>query len=262
MSSRAAVTSRGADRGERREAGGAVESARFERYLQSFADQVTPSALGIYPELVSQPFYEPGSFAIVQALEYAYAGIRAEIAALDNVAFHLETEAVNRTGSWDVFMLFERGRKHEDNCLRCPAITAVVEAHPTMRTLGGLIYVSRMKPETHIAPHRGPTNLRLRCHLGIEIPEGNCGLRVSGETRRWKEGRCLLFDDSFEHEAWNHTGRPRIVLIVDLWHPALSAAEVRLLRGLHHYCAAQASNLTRYWTANSKARADARKIYD
>ena len=33
--------------------------------------------------------------------------------------------------------------------------------------------------------------------------------------------KVLLFDDSFEHEVWNHTSEPRLVLIVDIWHPQL-----------------------------------------
>lgn len=122
-----------------------------------------------------------------------------------------------------------------------------------MRTISGLIYVSRMGPGTHIAAHRGPTNLRVRCHLGIEVPSGDCAIRVAGETRYWEEGRCLVFDDFFEHEAWNHTAHDRIVLIVDLWHPALSPSEVRLLEGLHSHTYAHARRLSRYWAANAAA---------
>jgi aspartyl/asparaginyl beta-hydroxylase (cupin superfamily) len=62
-----------------------------------------------------------------------------------------------------------------------------------------------------------------------------------------------VFDDYFEHEAWNHTDEDRIVLIVDLWHPGLSSAEVRLLAGLHRYAAACARQLNRYWAANAAA---------
>jgi hypothetical protein len=40
----------------------------------------------------------------------------------------------------------------------------------------------------------------------------------------------LVFDDSFQHEAFNdHATEPRLVLIVDVWHPDLSDAEVKLL---------------------------------
>jgi aspartyl/asparaginyl beta-hydroxylase (cupin superfamily) len=38
----------------------------------------------------------------------------------------------------------------------------------------------------------------------------------------------LLFDDSFEHDAHNDTDAPRLVLIVDLWHPGIGSDEARL----------------------------------
>jgi aspartyl/asparaginyl beta-hydroxylase (cupin superfamily) len=128
-----------------------------------------------------------------------------------------------------------------------------IETHHTVRTLAGLIYVSRMRAGTHIAAHRGPTNLRVRCHLAIEVPEGDCAIRVGEQTRRWREGECLVFDDFFEHEAWNHTDEERIVLIVDLWHPGLSGTEVALLEALHDYTSVHARRLNRYWAANAQA---------
>jgi aspartate beta-hydroxylase len=50
-------------------------------------------------------------------------------------------------------------------------------------------------------------------------------LRVGGETHAWREGRCVTFDDSFEHEAWNRSDRDRVVLILDSWNPDLSEVE-------------------------------------
>jgi aspartyl/asparaginyl beta-hydroxylase (cupin superfamily) len=44
-------------------------------------------------------------------------------------------------------------------------------------------------------------------------------------TRRWTRGELLMFDDSYEHEAWNRGPSPRAVLIFDAWRPDLSAAE-------------------------------------
>ena len=87
------------------------------------------------------------------------------------------------------------------------------------------------------------------------MPDGDCAIRVGDDTRRWREGACLVFDDYFEHEAWNRTTEDRIVLIVDLWHPDLSADEVRLLEGLHRYAYAQARQLNRYWSSNAAAAA-------
>jgi aspartyl/asparaginyl beta-hydroxylase (cupin superfamily) len=93
----------------------------------------------------------------------------------------------------------------------------------------------------------------------VKVPDGDCAIRVGDETRRWHEGKCLVFDDYFEHEAWNRTDEDRLVLIVDLWHPGLSATEVTLLEGLHRYAQFHARKLNRYWSANAAAtRADPR----
>ena len=83
---------------------------------------------------------------------------------------------------------------------------------------------SVLRPGTHILPHRGVTNTRLVTHLPLIVPP-DCALRVGGETHVWEEGRCITFDDTFEHEAWNRSGRDRVVLILDSWNPDLSEAE-------------------------------------
>jgi hypothetical protein len=46
------------------------------------------------------------------------------------------------------------------------------------RTHRGLTCFSRIGPGSSIAPHVGPTNLRLRRHLGITVPDacGICGI--------------------------------------------------------------------------------------
>lgn len=235
---------------------------RFNRYLASLSDSATNPNLSFYPGLRAQPFHDARRFAIVPRLEAAVPEILRELGALEDAAFHEESEPIARRGSWEVLMLFERGRKHEENCARAPVATQIVEAGATVRTLAGLTYFSRLAAGAQIAPHRGPTNLRLRCHLPLEIPEGDCALRVGGETRTWETGRCLVFDDSFEHEAWNRTTAARTILVVDVWHPDLSAAEITALRGLHRFALAQARNLNRYWNANEAARAKKREGYD
>ena len=48
----------------------------------------------------------------------------------------------------------------------------------------------------------------------------------------------LVFDDSYEHEVWNETSNPRIILIIDLVHPditqvLLNAAHVHSYAGFN-----------------------------
>jgi hypothetical protein len=229
-------------------------TARFQRYMGMLADATTPSGRLLYPDLDSRPWWEPVTCALAVDLEAHAQEIREEVLALDPSRFTPESERIPRTGDWDVVFFYERGRRHDEICDACPATTRVIEGDGAMRTAGGLIYVSRMRPGTHIHAHRGPTNLRLRCHLGIAVSDGDCAIRVEDQSRRWSEGRCLVFDDSFEHEAWNHSTDDRIVLIVDVWHPDLTSTEVHLLAGLHRYASGYARRLDRYWTVNSAAR--------
>lgn len=74
-------------------------------------------------------------------------------------------------------------------------------------------------------------NARLIVHLPLIVP-GQCALRVGNETRAWREGELLIFDDSIEHEAWNSSQEPRIVLILDVWRPELTAKERDLVAAM------------------------------
>jgi aspartate beta-hydroxylase len=224
--------------------------ARFFRYLESLRGA---PAGAVYPDIDSTPFHDPGQFKIVADLEANFEAIREEVLALERGRFQRESERIERTGSWDVVFLHERGRRNDEVCDACPVTASTIERHRTIRTHAGLSYLSRMRGGTHIAAHRGPTNLRLRCHLGIVVPEGDCGIRVGDELGRWEQGRCLVFDDRYDHEAWNHTTAERIVLIVDLWHPGLSADEVRWLESVHANAAFHAVRLNRYWARNDAA---------
>ena len=49
-------------------------------------------------------------------------------------------------------------------------------------------------------------------------------------SRVWKEGEFIIIDDSFEHHVWHEGTEPRLILIVDVWHPELTEKERRTLR--------------------------------
>jgi aspartyl/asparaginyl beta-hydroxylase (cupin superfamily) len=40
-------------------------------------------------------------------------------------------------------------------------------------------------------------------------------------------GEAFVFDDTIEHEAWNDSDELRVVLILDLWPPALGPGDRR-----------------------------------
>lgn len=225
---------------------------RFGEYIARLRNNHDAPRMRYYPGLTARSWHDPSRFAIARALEKHASVIIAEARNIAHGAFFQESERIERVGNWDVFFLYDRGRRHEQNCLSCPTTADIVESHRSVRSLSGLVYFSRLSPGTRVMPHRGPTNMRLRCHLGIDVPE-HCGLTVDGVVRTWNVGKCIVFDDSFVHEAWNAGDRDRLVLIVDLWHPDLSDEEVLLLEGLERYAAAQGKHLCKYWMLNDLA---------
>lgn len=224
---------------------------RFAEYIATLRDAGEAPSMSRYPGLPSQPWYDAAAIPAAVALERAAPQIIAEFGQLDPSAFVPEAEPIARSGSWDVFLLYERGRRHDERCRLFPTVTAILEQQRTIRTLAGLVYFSRLAPHSRVAPHRGPTNMRVRAHLGIEIPP-ECGIRVGEVSTTWHTGTCIVFDDSFPHDVWNESDRERIVLVVDLWHPDLSDDEVRLLDGFQRYIERAASGLERYWAANER----------
>ena len=62
-------------------------------------------------------------------------------------------------------------------------------------------------------------------------------LKVANVEHRLVEGQFLVWDDTFEHVAWNESDEVRIVLSLDVWRPRMpadmrfaSAALVELIR--------------------------------
>jgi len=240
----------------------AGDTARFSKYLIRYGTPDPPSGMGMYPGLSKQAFLDPSVFAMIAALESRFEEIKKEAKDIGSSAYRAEAEPISRVGSWDVFFFYERGKKNIENCRLCPTITSIIEEHPAVTTMAGLIYLSKLAPGTVISRHQGPTNIRVRCHLGIDIPTGECRLEVNGEVHQWNEGKCIVFDDSFEHRVWNLTDQERLILIVDLWHPDLTALEISLIRGLHGFANSTAETLVRYWQRNNNAAGIRRVEYD
>jgi aspartyl/asparaginyl beta-hydroxylase (cupin superfamily) len=196
-----------------------------------------------YPELPQIQFFDKQLFPWVSELEREFAVIRAEArAVLDadtDFVPYVQREGnrpvFNERGlldnsDWGAFFLIKNGVTVEANAARCPRTFAALSRIPLCRIdkRTPSVLFSLLRPGARIPPHHGFMNARLIGHLPLIVPP-DCGLRVGNETRRWSEGEALFFDDSIEHEAWNLSAEPRIVLIFDVWRPELSARERELI---------------------------------
>jgi len=118
--------------------------------------------------------------------------------------------------AWQVFTFSFFQMKNTTNEGICPQTASIINKIP------GLISCdfSRLKKQTHILPHKGYSKMILRCHLPLIIPNREaCGIKVGEETKYWEEGKLLIFDDSYEHEAWNTGDKDRFVLMFDIPNP-------------------------------------------
>ncbi|XP_032036547.1 aspartyl/asparaginyl beta-hydroxylase isoform X1 [Aythya fuligula] len=186
--------------------------------------------------LKAQPWWtarETGYTELVKSLEKNWKLIRDEgLAVMDKKKslFLPEDENLREKGDWSQFTLWQQGRKNENACKGVPKTCALLERFPEATGCRrGQIKYSVMHPGTHVWPHTGPTNCRLRMHLGLVIPKEGCRIRCAQENRTWEEGKVLIFDDSFEHEVWQDAENYRLIFIVDVWHPELSAQQRRTL---------------------------------
>jgi len=155
-------------------------------------------------------FLDPADYPFVEHLEAHWQVVRDELLTLQGEGFAEWPERFLYDGRWDVFGLYAFGERLEKNCALCPGTTELVTAIPGMTTAG----FSSLVGGAHIKPHVGYTNEVLRCHLGLIVPPG-CSLRVGSEARSWREGECMVSDDTIEHEAWNRSDETRVVLLMD-----------------------------------------------
>jgi aspartate beta-hydroxylase len=203
-----------------------------------FADPRQQPSMIYFPGLPAAPWVSRADCPWLECLESAGPAIRAELLALMSRTGHTErvfvSDEAERRGlagsagapSWSGFYFWRHGERREASHVLCPRTSAALEALPLVRIRGNApeVMFSVLAPGTHILPHRGVTNTRVVCHLPLIVPEG-CAITVGGEMREWRVGEAMAFDDTYEHEAWNRGSATRVVLIIDVWNPNLTAAE-------------------------------------
>jgi len=181
-------------------------------------------------DMCSDPWHNHKQKYLQDILLDSYSAIKSEVANIISEQDLWSVSDMQSGGSWQKLFLHNQGRKIERNCKEMPRTTALIEGLDTFMSgvIFGNAYISILNEQSVIEPHCGPTNLRVRCHMGLQIPQGDCSLTVNGKQEHWANQECIMFDDSFLHSSSNNTDSQRIVLIVDLWHPNLTIAEIKI----------------------------------
>lgn len=181
------------------------------------------------PGLTALPWHEPCEFSWVTPVEAAFHEINRELLKLqaEQINMHPEAGKLATAGEWRRFDLLKFGIAMPEAQSRCPATIKALMSMPEIAEYGAA-YFAIAYPGTSIRPHYGPHNARLRAHLGLRVPP-DCWLDVASDRRRWTEGKCIIFDDTFIHSVGNDGPGERVVLIFDVWHPELSQVECEAL---------------------------------
>lgn len=168
-------------------------------------------------------FYDAADFGFLKPLTDNFAEIRQELHDLINVKKEdqwlrtFPTYVKSDTyKAWKVFSFIFFNMKFPENAKLCPKTAELVYSIPEILSCD----YSYLDANSHILPHKGYSRMVLRCHLPLVVPDvEQCALRVGDQVRHWKEGELMIFDDSFDHEAWNRTNEKRIVLMFDIPNP-------------------------------------------
>jgi aspartyl/asparaginyl beta-hydroxylase (cupin superfamily) len=218
----------------------AFERGRAERFISNHTRRTRhfhqePTTFH-YPGLPEIERYGREEFPELSDLEGKTEQIRDEFQALI-AAEHAQTvpytqypdrvplgqwKELNNNRAWSAIHLIQNGRVVEANARHCPQTMAALAKLPQPKVPGASpnAMFSLLAPHTHIPPHTGVANTRLVSHLALIVPPG-CGFRCGATKWEWREGEAFVFDDTIEHEAWNDSDKLRVVLIFDLWPPAL-----------------------------------------
>jgi len=169
-----------------------------------------------------QSVYDPADFGWPAQLEARWEEIREEAQRV------LETRRLPRIeqvlgadqgnqGDWNTFVLLALRKPVEFNAELCPVTSDLVSRVPGISSA----LFSVFQAGTHLPSHQAPNRGVLRYHLGLIVPEpaDSCQLRVLDEVLSYREGESILFDDTFEHEAWNRATEPRVTLLLEVDRP-------------------------------------------
>ena len=219
---------------------------KIERPLETRSYPQSPHTFYM-PDMPYHTFYPEESLPWLQQLEAETEVIQSELEALLRVQqdsfkpyIHSGIDRPQESDTnlldsddWTSAYLWEDGRPIESVIERCPTTADIMEELPLTKINGfsPSVLFSKLAPGARIEPHTGLVNTRLICHLPLIVP-ADCGLRVGNESRTAVRGSAWAFDDSIQHEAWNQSQQPRVILLFDVWRPELDESERRFIRTL------------------------------
>lgn len=187
-----------------------------------------------FPGITSSSVWDSNQFKSARLLEQSYSFIKEEyvkakhLNSLKNDYTMIDNEKSLHKGTWNWYSYIQKGKINESFKQQFPLTAQVLGSMDDLLCDVPFSYsfFSHLDSPSEIAHHYGPCNIRLRLHLGIDIPPGkDCKINIEEKSFNWEEGKCILFDDTYIHNVVNSSGSSRTILLVDLWHPEITKNE-------------------------------------
>jgi aspartyl/asparaginyl beta-hydroxylase (cupin superfamily) len=182
------------------------------------------------------PFWDPSQLEISQQLSDNYEIIKSEYQALlqDKKDRFQSVTSMNYDSGWKTLVLFYNGHRIPDFPYHlCPKTTELLETLPLAGRIAGF---NRQAPSSGIPLHSDGNNMWLTLQMGIQVPEGEkAWIQVGPETKRWKNGECIMYDTTFEHKTMNeHESQERVVLHIDFFNMlGMTPVEIEAMRYIY-----------------------------
>jgi hypothetical protein len=194
------------------------------------------------PDLKAQPIWNNKDFDWIDIINQQFSVIKSEfIEALPSLNLlaepylskqYQQSSFKELAGSlkWSALHLYKNGKEQFALTQLLPKTQQLLQQLPLygLTDIPFEVFFSILKPQQKITPHFGLSNHSLTVHLPI-IPQAGF-LKVSQQQSRWEEGKPIVFDDSFIHEAQNASEHDRIVLIFSVWHPELTDVDKQAIQ--------------------------------
>lgn len=117
---------------------------------------------------------------------------------------------------WRKFYLTWYGHEHASALKYCPKTVALLRQ---VKSVNGAMF-SMLPPGGKLTRHLDPVACSLRYHLGLVTPnDDQCFINVDGQNYSWRDGKALVFDETYLHYAANDTQTNRLILMCDIKRP-------------------------------------------
>ncbi|PTR24633.1 beta-hydroxylase [Luteibacter sp. OK325] len=219
---------------------------RFDRQLVDHSALFAPYNLLMYAfsAVPARPILDRGGFPQLDLLQGNWEKIREEAMHLFDEGFIRSAEKHSDASfnsffkqGWKRFYLKWYGEPLASAEALCPETVKLLKSIPSVKAA----MFALLPPGSKLNPHRDPFAGSLRYHLGLITPNSDdCRIFVDGEMHAWRDGKDVVFDETYVHWAENRTDQTRVILFADVERPLKS----RLMTGINKRVGAFMGSIT------------------